>query len=592
MEFQILLALEDVTFYRRGVATVGTVSFTQHHFFFRGAPSAAKDTGGMPNGVAKAPIARPPEVWMCYPLIDRVDFHRGGVSAIEDPTESQSERLGAMLSSTLGFGSSDERAIDLDEPAMRKERGANIRIQFRDFACVAMEFKNILRAQEAFDIMLRLTCIDSVKDVYAFSYKQVRLEQGFNGWELYNVARELAREGVDMTKWRLTDLNKDYHLCETYPRKLVVAAGVSDALVRHAVKFRSKNRFPVLSYYYAPNGCTISRCAQPLVGIKQSRSLQDEQLVLAMFHTNAHEDARNLIVDARPVTNATAQMALGAGSEKVEYYGSQCRKIYLSIDNIHVMRDCLGRVKDLLKNSDIDGGVLATFNREAVDRTGWLDHIRGILKGVDSLTKWLTLEGVHVMIHCSDGWDRTAQVSSLVQVCVDPYFRTLEGICVLVEKEWCSFGHRFNDRCGHVQSEVKFYNHTETGGFQKIRTLNQRFQHHQGVKLESPVFHQFLDCLYQLLEQHGDAFEYNERFLRRLLYHLYSCQYGTFLGDCERERAELGVYDRTRSVWDYFLCRRAQFVNQNYRQRDDILDVGYGPGNVSFWGELYGVGKL
>ena len=84
------------------------------------------------------------------------------------------------------------------------------------------------------------------------------------------------------------------------------------------------------------------------------------------------------------------------------------------------------------------------------------------------------------------------------------------------------------------------------------------------VKETSPVFHQFLDATYQLLYQHPKRFEFNERFLRRLLYHLYSCQYGTFLYNSEKERLESGVKDKTRSVWDYFLSRREQFLNDKY----------------------------
>jgi hypothetical protein len=85
----------------------------------------------------------------------------------------------------------------------------------------------------------------------------------------------------------------------------------------------------------------------------------------------------------------------------------------------------------------------------------------------------------------------------------------------------------------------------------------------------SPVFHQFLDATYQLLYQHPSRFEFNERFLRRLLYHLYSCQYGTFLFDNEKERVEARAAERTRSVWDYFLCRKQEFTNPNY---DPVVD--------------------
>jgi hypothetical protein len=75
-------------------------------------------------------------------------------------------------------------------------------------------------------------------------------------------------------------------------------------------------------------------------------------------------------------------------------------------------------------------------------------------------------------------------------------------------------------------------------------------------KETSPVFHQFLDATYQLLRQFPTRFEFNERFLRRLLYHLYSCQYGTFLYNNDKSRLDAKVRERTTSVWAYFLSRK------------------------------------
>jgi hypothetical protein len=40
------------------------------------------------------------------------------------------------------------------------------------------------------------------------------------------------------------------------------------------------------------------------------------------------------------------------------------------------------------------------------------------------------------------------KVCATAQIILDPYYRTLEGFCVLVEKEWCCFGHKFQDRTG------------------------------------------------------------------------------------------------------------------------------------------------
>ena len=53
-----------------------------------------------------------------------------------------------------------------------------------------------------------------------------------------------------------------------------------------------------------------------------------------------------------------------------------------------------------------------------------------------------------VMVHCSDGWDRTPQIVALTELLVDPYYRSMEGFRVLVEKEWLDFGHKMADRNG------------------------------------------------------------------------------------------------------------------------------------------------
>lgn len=34
-------------------------------------------------------------------------------------------------------------------------------------------------------------------------------------------------------------------------------------------------------------------------------------------------------------------------------------------------------------------------------------------------------EGRPVMVHCSDGWDRTPQIVSLAELMLDPHYRTI-----------------------------------------------------------------------------------------------------------------------------------------------------------------------
>lgn len=355
----------------------------------------------------------------------------------------------------------------------------------------------------------------------------------------------------------------------------------------------------------------------------------------------------NLIVDARPTVNALAMQAVGLGSENMDHYRF-ATKVYLGIDNIHVMRDSLNKVIDCLKESDVTP--LAP-NREALANSKWLKHITGLLDGASIIARQVALQHSHVLIHCSDGWDRTSQLSALSQLCLDPYYRTLEGFIVLVEKDWLSFGHMFAHRSGFLSSEKWFNIENERiggdstnrqepgtkstgnalenallsakGFFNKDNSSRDSFVDSDGemqpydaatqhlrktpvpskskedktttkVKETSPVFHQFLDATYQLLIQHPTRFEFNERFLRRLLYHLYSCQYGTFLYNNEKERLDNHVREKTRSVWDYFLSRKEQFLNEKYDSTIDdnvrgqerlILPI---VGQVRWWHELFG----
>lgn len=91
----------------------------------------------------------------------------------------------------------------------------------------------------------------------------------------------------------------------------------------------------------------------------------------------------------------------------------------------------------------------------------------------------------------------------------------MNGFRVLVEKDWLAFGHPFQMRLGHSYDR----------------------QNLQEQEL-SPVFLQFLDCMFQLVRQFPHYFEYSIRYILTLADHIYSCRFGTFLGNCEQERVK------------------------------------------------------
>lgn len=48
----------------------------------------------------------------------------------------------------------------------------------------------------------------------------------------------------------------------------------------------------------------------------------------------------------------------------------------------------------------------------------------------DPVLQAVAEEGASVLVHCSDGWDRTAQVCSVASLLLDPHYRTLKGFMV------------------------------------------------------------------------------------------------------------------------------------------------------------------
>jgi hypothetical protein len=48
--------------------------------------------------------------------------------------------------------------------------------------------------------------------------------------------------------------------------------------------------------------------------------------------------------------------------------------------------------------------------------------------------------GESVVVQNFNGRDAVSTIVSLVQICVDPYYRTMQGFSVLIEKEWIAFG--------------------------------------------------------------------------------------------------------------------------------------------------------
>lgn len=156
----------------------------------------------------------------------------------------------------------------------------------------------------------------------------------------------------------------------------------------------------------------------------------------------------------------------GGGYESEDAY-QNAELVFLDIHNIHVMRESLRKLKEIVYPNIEDSHWLSNL-----ESTHWLEHIKVsqtpyprfnvrvtfllpcrvyvwtprlklILAGALRIADKVESGKTSVVVHCSDGWDRTTQLTSLSMLMLDGYYRTIRGFEVLLEKEWLSFGHRF-----------------------------------------------------------------------------------------------------------------------------------------------------
>ncbi|XP_043540029.1 myotubularin-related protein 10-like [Chiloscyllium plagiosum] len=177
-----------------------------------------------------------------------------------------------------------------------------------------------------------------------------------------------------------------------------------------------------------------------------------------------------------------------------------------------------------------------------LEGTHWLEYVRLCLKKASEISSLLSNQRLTVTLQETDDRDLACVISSLVQVQLDPYCRTILGFQSLLQKEWVEAGHRFSDR------------------FNQLRATE---------KDESPVFLLFLDCVWQLLDRYRGFFEFTDRYLMALHDSTHTVLFGTFLFNCSRERTyiqqspPIGMNTRmTPFTNDWSLSRNAQRVQQ------------------------------
>uniref|UniRef100_A0A672NK80 Myotubularin-related protein 5-like n=1 Tax=Sinocyclocheilus grahami TaxID=75366 RepID=A0A672NK80_SINGR len=397
--------------------------------------------------------------------------------------------------------------------------------------------------------------------------------------------------------FRISTVNRMYTVCRSYPGLLIVPQSIPDSTIQRICRCYRQNRFPVVCWRNSRTKALLLRSAglhakgvvgffkspnAPTAGQSPSQadstSLEQEKYLQAIiteliahstsvndFHwslcfpgkwgsirgsgrlSTYNPDVGNRLAGKEsPQTNGGPSETYFLRQQRAYLYiigdKSQLKDSFQQWEVVPIevfdVRQVKNSFKKLMKacvpsSLNTEPNTNMNFHR-CLEESEWMNLLHKVLQ-VSVLVVELLDNGSSVMVSLEDGWDVTTQVVSLVQLLSDPYYRTIDGFRLLVEKEWLSFGHRFSHR-----------------GAQTLASQSSGF---------TPVFLQFLDCVHQIHLQFPMEFEFSQYYLKFLAYHYVSNRFRTFLLDSDYERIELGVlYEEKgerknpqvcKSVWDY-----------------------------------------
>ena len=148
-------------------------------------------------------------------------------------------------------------------------------------------------------------------------------------------------------------------------------------------------------------------------------------MLIEIARTNPTNPNKLVIFDARSYINAMANRINKGGFENTKDYYTNSEICFCDIENIHSVRDAITKVYEMGLQPQVFTNTTKWLT--LLDNSNWLQIISKMFQAVNSILDTIIQKKCNVLIHCTDGWDRTAQLCSLAQIMLDPFYRTIKG---------------------------------------------------------------------------------------------------------------------------------------------------------------------
>ncbi|CAG0912921.1 unnamed protein product [Notodromas monacha] len=507
------------------------------------------------------------------PKVDKVVLHRAFHASVDGTLCITGHHL--ILSSRRE--SQEElwilhKAVDTIEKRSSVQTNTGVlTLKCKDFRVISLEIVGLDDFNAVASSLEKLSNVADVTFMYPFFYRPMYsiLE---DGWGAFPLETEYAKlVGSRSDDWRISHVNKDFEVCLSYPPLLIVPKSVDDQNLASSAGFRLGGRFPTLSFCHQGTGAVMLRSSRPLCGQGQTvkRCKADESLLNAVLTAGS----RGYVIDTKLQNLAQAAKSRGTGYEQETYY-PQWKRVHKPLENPAGVMESLAKLMDACN----DTGASMDKWLSKLDASDWMGNVKELLTVACLTAQCMDQEKASVLVHGGDGLDATLQITSLVQIILDPDCRTVRGFEALVEREWVQAGHPFatrNFRGCYAQSRD-----SPTGSLSMTG---------HGGNVASPTFLVFLDAVRQIHSQFLCSFQFTEDFLSLLFEHSYFSQFGTFLCDSELDRRHFKLHKKTVSLWSHVNRPEVlqNYLNPLYEPNNKVLWPSVAPMSLSLWPSVY-----
>ncbi|XP_043543380.1 myotubularin-related protein 12 isoform X1 [Chiloscyllium plagiosum] len=298
---------------------------------------------------------------------------------------------------------------------------------------------------------------------------------------------ELDRTGGLLT-YRIISINENYKISTRLPQFFAVPLSVTDDDIK---KYKGKG-IPLWCWSH-PSGCALLKMTALPEAADDSTSQMDKGWIERQLQILGETHSVNYMVRTE-ILSATLPTL-----QEIQASYSRFKQLFLT-ENASEFWE-----------TDIKW-------LSALESSNWLEVIRQCLKKALDIVECLEHKNTTVVLMEENCCDLCCLIASIVQVIIDPHFRTISGFQSLIQKEWVMGCYCFLDRCNLLRNNDK----------------------------EVPVFLLFLECMWQLLQQHPPAFEFTETYLTILSDSMYIPIFSTFLfnSPCQRDNNQMLDEDR------------------------------------------------